>query len=616
MSGEIPEFKQRYRYLVAVVCLSFAVVIGRLWQVQIIRGEHFQKKSEDNFVQERRIPSVRGLILDRRNQPLVQNRPTYDVYITPRFADDESLDKVFHELALPPAEADDLVRQIKDSKGQKRFQPLLVMRDISRDQLAGLETYRPKLAGVTIQARAARNYLHGNLAAHVLGYMSEISAEELQADKSGEYQPGNMIGRSGVERMYEDQLRGVPGRERIVVDARGHRKRTKEALELLGSERRVEPEPGHNLVLTIDIEVQRLVERALRSFPSAAAVVLEASTGRILGLASKPAFDPNMLSGRLSADEAKRLLSDPLRPLLDKVNRENYFPGSTYKVIPAIAALEEGLVRPEEQVMCRGWHSFGRRTFRCSHIHGKVNLHEAIVESCNVYFYTLAEHIGMDVIARYAHVFGLGAPTGLGLNNEVAGFIPDKAWYARRKQPFRIGFTLNASIGQGNTKATPLQIANLYATIANGGTLYLPQVVERIETSNSQLVEQFQPRARRVIRTKPGTLDRIRAALTGVVNEEEGTAYDSRLGALRVAGKTGTAQVSRRAKMGQTIWLQDHSWFAAYAPSDHPVIAVAVLIEHGGRGAKVAAPVAMDIIKSYFRYVEPRTAAAVQQEEP
>jgi penicillin-binding protein 2 len=334
-------------------------------------------------------------------------------------------------------------------------------------------------------------------------------------------------------------------------------------------------------------------------------VVLEVESGRILASASKPAFEPNLLTGRLSSEEAKRLVNDPYRPLLDKVYRENYYPGSTYKLIPAIAALEEHLVNPDEKVNCKGAHSFGRRSFRCSHSHGKVGLSQAIVESCNVYFYTLAEVVGMDAMAHYATLFGLGAPTGIGINGEVAGFIPTKEWYVRRKQPFRLGFTLNSAIGQGNVKATPLQIASLYSTIANGGTLYLPQIVERVTNADGMLVQSFTARVRRSVPLKPATLTLVRDALHGVVNGEKGTAASSRLDGIDVSGKTGTAQVSRKLKKGKTIWLEDHSWFAAYAPSDRPQVTVVVLIEHGGRAAKVAAPVAMEIIRDYFRYVAP-----------
>lgn len=609
--SEIPEIRRRYRYLVGVVGLAFTLLIGRLWQMQVLQGKAYREKSESNFVQELRIPTVRGRIFDRRGRPLVGNRPSYDVLATPRFVTPAGIERLCEELSLAPDAQKELRAKLEAVSGRKRFDPLLLVRDVSRDQLARIEAHRDEMPGVSVTARAHRSYTHGNLAAHVLGYLNEVSAEELEADRTHHYSPGDLTGRFGVERMYEAYLRGVAGRERVVVDARGRRKTGPEATELLqGSEVRQEPRPGHDVTLTIDVEVQRLVERALRNHPSAAAVVLEVHTGRVLASASKPAFEPNLLTARISKAEAQRLLEDPYRPLLDKVVRENYYPGSTYKVIPAIAGLEQGLVTPDEKILCKGAHAFGRRTFKCTHVHGNVNLYEAVVESCNVYFYSLGEQVGMDAMAYYAHLFGLGAPTGIGLNGEVGGFVPTKDWYVRRKQPFRLGFTLNSAIGQGNVKATPLQIASLYATIANGGTLYLPQVVERVTTADGALVQSFAPRVRRRLPIKSSTFALLRDALEGVVNEEKGTAITARIEGVSAAGKTGTAQVNRRLKKGKIIWLEDHSWFAAYAPAAAPQIAVVVLVEHGGRAAKVAAPVAMEIVRDYFRYVPPRSERA------
>ena len=604
MRGEIPEFRKRYRYLVTVVCITFAILVGRLWQVQIMKGGYYAQKCEDNFVQEVRIPSVRGVIVDRKRRILASNRPRYSVFLTPRFIAEGTVERLIQELALEPERSERLAARVKKVKGKRRYNPLIVHQDISRDYLARLETHKKELPGVHTVARAHREYLQANLASHVLGYMNEVSPRDLKSKQGKRYYPGELIGRFGVERMYEMRLRGEPGRELIVVDARGHRKRGKEVEELLGKNRRIEPKPGQNLVLTIDTEVQRLVERALARHKAAAAVVIEVDTGRILASASKPDFNPNILSGRLTRQDARRLLDDPLKPHLDRVFRENYFPGSTYKVVPAITALELKKVDPEEKILCRKIHPAGRRYPGCTHAHGKIALHAAIVESCNIYFYTLAERVGMDNLALYARKLGLGVPTGIGLNGEVGGFIPTKRWYADRNERFRIGFTLNASIGQGNTKTTPIQMASLYAALANGGTLYLPQVVEQIETIDGKVIQRFTPRVRATINVSDGTLDLLRAALKGVVNEPKGTAYDSRLRDVMVSGKTGTAQVSRRSLKN------DHAWFAAYAPSDKPEVAVVVLIEHGGVAAKAAAPVAMQIVKNYFRYVAPRTAVA------
>lgn len=613
--GQIPEFKQRYGVLISIVCLTFLILVGRLYWMQLVQGGDFLRKAEDNFIQETRIPTVRGMIMDRERRPLVSNRPSFNVLITPRFATPAAVDKLIDELTLTPEAAKELRDRLQNISGNKRLSAHLMVRDISRDQLARLEAHKSDLPGVSVSAVAHRSYLHGNLGAHVVGYLSEVTAEEYTQDKGEHYQPGDLVGRFGVEKMYETHLRGTPGLEKVVVDARGRRKVGRELQELLKEEQHIEPKPGHNIILTIDAEVQRLAERAMRNYPSGAAVVMEVNTGRILASVSKPSFDPNLLTARISKEEAQRLASDPYRPLLDKVYRENYYPGSTYKVISAIAGLEDGEIDPNEKVKCVGWHNFGRRNFRCSHVHGKVDMEKSIVESCNVYFYTMSETVGMDLIGKWAHAFGLGAPTGIGLNGEVAGFIPSKDWYARHNQPFRIGFTLNSSIGQGNTKVTPIQIASLYAAIANGGTLYLPQIVERVETTDGQVVQQFSPRIRRKVNVNGQTLDLIRRGLWGVVQNEKGTAYPTRLKDIEVSGKTGTAQVSRRIKGDKTIWLEDHSWFAAYAPSDSPEIALAVLVEHGGRAAKVAAPIAMEIVQNYFKYITPQQKTAKTKDE-
>lgn len=603
--GEIPEFRARYRYLVIVVIFTFLILLGRLWQLQIVRGDYYRKRTADNFVQEVRIPTVRGLIFDRHGNRMVSNRPSYDVYVTPHFVTDRTIERLATGLALDAERADRLRRRIEKIKGKRRFQRILVLRDISRDQLAWFETHSRSIKGFNALAVSHRNYEHGNLAAHLLGYMNEVNTKELRKDKEHQYQPGDLIGRFGVERMYEAHLRGAVGRERIVTDANGIRKNEEIADQLIPEDkRRVEPRPGHNITLTIDLDLQRLVERALRRYPSGAAVVVEVNTGRILAVASRPAFDPNVLTGRLSASEHRRLLNDPHRPLLDKVFRENYFPGSTYKVITAIAGLAEDDMTWDEKIQCKRFYVKYRVPKRCSHAHGMTDLHQAIAASCNIYFYTAAERIGLDTLARYARLFGLGASTGLGLNYEVSGFIPTKEWYEKQKRKFRVGYTLNAAIGQGNVKVTPIQIAMLYATIANGGKLYLPQIVEKITTEKGTVVQQFIPRIRRKIVLKDGIFEKLRHALTAVVEDKEGTAYKAYSNeSLSIAGKTGTAQVVKRGKK-KGAQHNDHAWFAAYAPSDKPEIAVVVLIEHGGRAAKVAAPVAMKIVSDYFEQIK------------
>jgi penicillin-binding protein 2 len=359
-------------------------------------------------------------------------------------------------------------------------------------------------------------------------------------------------------------------------------------------------------VTTLDLDLQRITEAALAKHKSAAAAVVEVETGRVLALASWPEPDPNRLTGRLSRADAERLAHDNLcRPLIDKTLRENYFPGSTFKIVPMLAALEDNLVDPEEKVTCHGSFQLGRRAFHCVEPHGKVSLHDALAQSCNVYFFGLADRIGLDRMARVAEDLGFGAPTGLGLNGEVPGFIPTMAYY-KQEGGFQKGFVLNTAIGQGSVKVTVLQLAIAYAAVANGGKLFVPQVVQRIETPSGQVVQEFPPRLRRILAAPADALQRVRLALTDAVNEPKGTSYAARVPGLDVAGKTGTAQVkNRRVKASEGAPESDHAWFASFAPTHHPKIAVVVLVEHGGFGAKAATPAAMEIYQGYFNQVAP-----------
>jgi penicillin-binding protein 2 len=338
---------------------------------------------------------------------------------------------------------------------------------------------------------------------------------------------------------------------------------------------------------------------------------MDVSTGRLLAMVSKPAFDPNEMSGHLTPEAEQRLLSDRYKPLHDKTVSETYYPGSTFKAVSAISALEDRLVTPEEKTKCHGSFELARHRFKCTKTHLSVNLYDAIVQSCNVYFYELGARPGMmDRLAKYGADLGLGAPSGLGLNAEEGGFLPTEEWYRdqKRKNPkaegFQIGQAVNAVIGQGSTRVTLLQMATLYAAIANGGKLWLPQIVERVESPDGKVLEEFAPRVRRELAVAPETLAIVRQALVGVVNESKGTAYKARLKDIEVAGKTGTAQVqSGRPEGGYES--ATHAWFVGFAPAGRPKIAIAVLVEHGGHGGDVAAPLAMEIVDKTFETVFP-----------
>jgi penicillin-binding protein 2 len=597
-SPGVPELNRRFKWLVAVVASAFLILVGRLWQLQIIEGERHFQRSTDNFRAEQWIPAVRGKILDRNGTILVDNRPSFNVYVTPRTFTPETRLRLARLLGLGQDEVTSLA--VKVGRAKNRLRPHLVLEDIERDRLALIAQASAELPGVTAEDVPHRHYLHGKLAGHLLGYMNQIGEAELEVRRDEGYDEGEYIGRSGLERQWERYLRGQRGIERFVVDARGQRQSDVEALALIEGPRLVPPVPGHNLVLTLDAELQRLAEEALADRPAGAAAVVEVATGRILALVSRPAFDPNQMTGRLTRAEEAMLEGDPLKPFLDRTLRQHYFPGSTFKVFTALAALEAGAYTPQDRVYCDGTHELGKRTFRCHKAHGWVDLNAALAQSCDTYFWQVSERIGIDRIADMAKAFGLGSPTGLGLNGDVPGNIPTRAWYATRGG-FRPGFALNTAIGQGDTTVTVLQLALAFAALANGGDLWVPQIALRVESAAGKVVADFPPRLRAHVELSRRALTAVQRGLVSAVNEKKGTAYASRDPHIVVAGKTGTAQVGKLyRKIKEVDWdpTQDHAWFAGYAPAHRPQIAFVVLVEHGGGGGRVAAPPAMKIVRA------------------
>jgi penicillin-binding protein 2 len=602
---------RRFAWAQVAVTFALLLLIGRLWQLQVMSGDYYMRKSNDNFVKELELPATRGQIRDRKARILVDNRPAYNVYITPQFFNTDALTKLAKYLALSDEQATALEVKVASKKRLDRFRQLLAFEDITRDQLALLESQKDELPGVAVQSVAHRNYPHGTMAAHALGYMNQITPEELaekrQHTDTLNYHLGDYVGRAGLERQWESFLRGKDGVERIVVDAKGQRKDAADLEALLGGPERIEPQPGNDLITTIDLDLQKIVEAALGKHKSGAAAVVEVQTGRVLALASWPEPDPNLLTGRLTRAEAQQLNENPLRPMMDKTLRENYFPGSTFKVVPTIAALEDHAIDPEAVVICHGGMRFGKRVFHCDTVHQKLNLHFALAESCDVYYYQLGETLGLDRMARVAEDLGYGAPTGLGLNGDVPGLVPSMEFYKNAPGGFQKGFVLNTSIGQGDTKVTVLQVAMAYAAIANGGKLFVPQIVARVQTASGQTVQDFPPRLRRQLAASPETLAQVRSALYDAVNHPKGTSFAAHVPGLEVAGKTGTAQTKKNHKgeAAEGDENNDHAWFASFAPYRDPKIAVVVLIEHGGFGGKAATPTAMEIYQGYFDQVAP-----------
>jgi len=648
--SEFGEFRKRYKWLALFAVLAFLAVASRLFQLQVLGSTEYAAIAHENIIRRVVMPTTRGVVRDANGKVLASSRPSYDVEVVPgrvmpsarplRYRggqlvprDPDSWPKLADILRLNPEERRAFEARIRAACGSDEDKspcwktPILVREDVPRDVVAELKQHTDDLAGVDVVSVPVRFYPYKDLGAHMLGYVAEIDAEALakyrphgfeeltreeqQRQNPLGYEAGDSVGATGIEHAWESYLRGQRGWEKRVVDARGRYRSGPEAERLVDPPAALEPIPGRDLRLSIDVELQQAIERAMRPHAAGAVVAVDVRTGRLLSFYSKPDFDPNDLSGGAGRARVRetfnRLYVDPLRPMVDKTMSGAFQPGSTMKPFSALAALEEHLIEPEHAERCEGYVTFGRRIFRCSHVHGHVRLRDAIARSCNVYFFHLAETVGMDRIARIAQAFGLGQKTGLGINPEAPGRIPTRSWYALRyRGQFRVGFTLNMAIGEGDVTVTPLQLAMAYAALANGGTLYQPQVVRAVETSDGTVVQEFPPRIRRQIPVAPDNLRRVTDALYDVVNDANGTAYPARDPSLDVAGKTGTAQTGYVAKKDaepKMAWFlsQNHAWFSAIAPARSPEIVVSVLVEHGGSGPEVAVPVAMQIVHEYER---------------
>jgi penicillin-binding protein 2 len=630
--SDMSEFRKRPGWLAIVVVLCFLVLTVRVFHMQVINGDEYRALARENIIHRVTLATTRGVVRDRLGRVLAANRPSYNVYCVPSKLDMKDVwPRVASYMQLAALEGDKIQKRILDLRGDpgpsKDWQ-ILVKEDISRDLVATLETHASELRGINVVPTPVRYYPHHELGAHVLGYMAEVDSDALVRLRTLGYLEGDRHGAAGVERGWESYLRGTRGWEKIVVDSRSRRHVNPEAIELIDDPKRLDPIPGRDLRLTIDLDIQKAIITAMKGQLAGTTVVIEVRTGRVLGMISKPSYDSNDLSGGNGVaalhDAHRRINSDPLQPSLDKAMSGAYPPGSTYKPFTALAALREHLIDVKKQFDCRGFYDFGKRRFKCTHSHGPVDLNQAIVRSCNVYFYQLGEAVGLDRLAKVGFDFGFGQKTGLGTNVESPGRMPTRGWYSQHyKGQFRVGFTLNAAIGQGATTVTALQLALSYAALANGGTLYEPQLVRAIETADGTIVQDLSPRVRRRVNVRPEDLAFINRALWGVVNEDNGTAHSERLPDLDVSGKTGTAQVSHQS-MGTDdetrIWYfnRDHAWFASFAPSSAPEIAVVVLIEHGGFGGRHAAPVAFQVIREYKRLKAERAAkkTAVAAPEP
>ncbi len=587
--SQIREHRQNLLDRLPRMRLLFVVLVGlvtvRFWFVQAVRGDYYLELAENNRMRSELVRAPRGLIHDRRGDILVENVPTYNLVLDRTRSDsvDASLSFAAEALGRPVSELEQVLGR---QAGKSFFQPVLIAENLSLSQVARLSVVALEHPEFEIEVGHLRLYRYGPTTAHLLGYLGEVSEREL-AESNGLYRSGDQIGRKGVEEAYDDHLRGVDGERIVVVDSHGRRK----------EDYRFEPsDPGEPLDLALDLDLQQEAARFFEG-KEGAAVAIDPETGEVRMLLSSPAYNPNLFSRRLDQDSWKALIEDPAHPLQDRALQSAFSPGSVFKIIMSIAGLSEGVISPQSKVYCPGQTRIYNHRFRCWKRggHGWMKLRDAIKQSCDVYFYHLGKDLGIERIARYARMFGFGDPTGIEIDGEKPGLVPDPQWSLEaRGTPWYPGETISVSIGQGPILVTPLQLSTMMSAIANGGYRVVPRVTKA--AAESEAVES--------IGVDPVALEMVREALKAVVMEK-GTGARANVPGLEVAGKTGTVQVVR-----QETWIKseempyeqrDHAWFVSFARGGDRQLVVVVLVEHGGKGSQAAAPLAKRVYEIYFR---------------
>jgi penicillin-binding protein 2 len=606
-----------YLLTMAFLVLVLSTYLFRLWYLQLVNGAKYRYYSENNRIRLEEIPAPRGVVFDRSGTVLVENRPAYHLLMIREDVPD--VDEAVRQLAaLCQMDAKHFYEVLEASKDVPPFLPIRVVADMDRDCLARVDAHLLRLPGVLVQVEPKREYRWNGVASHLIGYMGEISDQELKSEQFQGYIRGEAVGKFGVEKAFEKFLHGRRGGRQVEVDAIGRRIRLLDELN---------PVAGRNLWLTIDIELQRLAEECLKDRVGSI-VAIDPRDGAVLAMASTPSFDQEQFIRGMSMQEWKTVSEDPNHPLLNRAIGAAYPPGSTYKPILALAALQEDVMKPGNRVSCPGYLAFANRNYRCwrERGHGSVDLQQAIVQSCDVYFYQTGLKLGVDRIAKYARMLGLGTRTQIGLDREHPGLIPTSLWKKNITGiPWQKGETLSIAIGQGYDLATPLQMAIAYATIATEGKVWQPYVVKRVEGARPEEVRDFAGKIRSQADIAKNHFALVKQGLLGVVEEPRGTAHGIKHKTIAIAGKTGTAQVvemaegvnRKHAAAAAKLKDRDHAWFVAYAPAHDPAIVVAVLVEHGGHGSSAAAPLAQKVISRYLEgeptpgvAPEPKRAAA------
>jgi penicillin-binding protein 2 len=563
-----------------IIIAGFIIILLRLWQLQIVQGSEYRKTAESNRLRVIGIPAPRGIIYDRNGLPLVKDTPFFIASVIPAEISNKHLPLLAEILDMP---AEEVYKKITESRHNPDI-PIRLKEPLTFEEISFLEARRSDVPGLIIEVDLGRKYLYGPTASHLIGYLGKLTPDQAANPENHDVPPMAFIGQWGVEKLFDKRLRGIAGKKVYEVDALGRE------IRLFQEQQPIE---GKDLTLSIDISLQQEVEKAFEG-KAGAFVALKPKTGEILGLVSSPSFDPNKFTHGITYEAWQALMQDRKFPMLNRTIQSTYPPGSIFKLITAVAALEEGVINEETTVNCSGSIKYGNRKFRCWKRggHGRVSIHRALVESCDVFFYEIGKRLGIDTIYTYASKFGLGSKTGFPFGNEKEGLIPNTAWKIEtKKTKWFLGETFINAIGQGYVSITPIQAAFMTSIFANGGTSFNPLILMEDDPKKINRID-----------LSPQTIRIVSDSLKGVVHEKRGTGKAARSDMMTIAGKTGTAQVVSIRKESKDLpeHIRDHAWFIAYAPVEKPEIALAVFVEHGGHGGSAAAPIAKKAIESYL----------------
>ncbi len=621
---QIRFLQERFKYIYGVLFIGLGVLFSRMVYLQVINGDQMRQYSEENRIKRVKITAPRGMMFDRFGRLLVDNRPAFNVQITPQYLNESGKPKeVIAKLStLIKMPVEEIEKRLEKARNQAAFMPVIIKDSLSRDEVAELETWKIDMPGVQVEMAISRTNLAKDIGSNVYGYISRVNQQEvpmLNQTATRKYGLDDYVGKSGLEKEFEDTLRGIDGSELVEVDALGRSiQSTRNKGRVLVQPQEEPSIPGKNLILSIDQDLQNA---AVRGFGEkiGGLIAIDPRNGEVLAMVSRPSFDPADFSRGIDSDIWTKLISDENHPLRDKTIQDHYSPGSTFKTITAITALEEGVIDKDTSFNCTGSINLGNRKVHCwkKEGHGNVNVVSALTHSCDVFFYRVAQKLkSVDDIAKYAMHLGMGRKTGIELGREVPGLMPTEAWKQQRfNVPWSPGETLYVAIGQSFVLTTTIQLANAYASLVNGGTLYKPHVVKQIQSDDGKILKEAIPQVLDKTNLKKETIDLVTQGLWGVVNSPGGTAYWLHVPGMEWAGKTGTVQmVTQKAdKMyGKSActslrFSQRHNGlFVAYAPVKDPTIVVAIVSEHDcGGGSHGAAPIGTEVIKTYLKKYYP-----------